>query len=792
MEMSPKPHNPLNPALDLIRRSEPLDLDSPFRRQVLQEPQEEGKIELQGILVEGQETAKNLFRFAEARPDFDVTEETNERYIDSRASTTKETAQEMKLEVPLSLPASDGGKPKPWESKVMFAEELELFPDLHGVDKYTQDTMDDEIDNELIRLAENESREIRFQLSVEQIGGSHQPARLTVPQLKPAERQAPWQDCIVPSIDEFINKAIEAEGRINHLQSDPKDDVDLNWIPVSVKKTSLDFDETIEDKAGYLMKATTRHTCMISSAQMLWRPDRLKLFDEDESDEDEMEAKFLNQEPQPGSLAKQWMSIPKQLALPIAQDIPNPVSGTPHEHLPPLSQSSQSLGITMPPLLGPGSSMKTLQPSEPILPSFWPLSTSFSAAASLEDFLWTRGSRLKKQKLTTYHVPTTAVLDDLEATQESLQSPGRAANYEQGRVLGPATPLLASASLAGTPTPVTRPTALAPKPFPLPLAKPLTSPRTIFLDNCLLRTHRSLVSFLECQAKDSESAELSNSSHVADPTEKKHLTIIYRDLNLTPPHSTASVPTSAAPDLILNPTTCLMLTTLQALTQRSLPGQSRGKNTSTVHNRILGLASIFDIVFVLVSHVITSHHREGGGVAVDGNDSMTWTSFVGFCASLGETTVVRPILVLMMYKAGESKYDVRPSGILPPPATIGTMEKLDLDPVHAWIWSLISSHAFCTTMHLPDLGQTQLMPTLLQEETIWSLFLQRCGLNVFASQAILSALQKDNGVERHGNSEWGLRRFVQMSHDERVGLFGKNGICGTKALVRVNAALNGN
>lgn len=66
---------------------------------------------------------------------------------------------------------------------------------------------------------------------------------------------------------------------------------------------------------------------------------------------------------------------------------------------------------------------------------------------------------------------------------------------------------------------------------------------------------------------------------------------------------------------------------------------------------------------------------------------------------------------------------------------------------------------------------------LLQDETLWEVFLRRAGMNAFAAQAILNKLKPPDSDSNRDRSamlpakKYGLSAFVNMSMEERLARF---------------------
>jgi hypothetical protein len=247
----------------------------------------------------------------------------------------------------------------------------------------------------------------------------------------------------------------------------------------------------------------------------------------------------------------------------------------------------------------------------------------------------------------------------------------------------------------GTPDPVIN-TDGPGKPY-IPALQP---PRTIFFSSGYVQVHQSLLRFFEAWASDT-------------------LNIIYRDLDSP---------------VLLSPKHAIMMTTIQALTQRTLPGQgSSGK--SPIHNQlsILSRNNAFEILIVLVSTPTSA-----------GNNQNTMISFTAYCESISRSSAcqTRPMYV----PAGEAD-------------------------LHSSVAKLVLEHGFRTEDKV-----------FLDDETKWENFLVKAGMNAFAAQVVLGLLQ-DDGSGR----PWGLRAFVQMDVIEREARFGS--IVGRNVMEQVSRAI---
>ena len=221
-------------------------------------------------------------------------------------------------------------------------------------------------------------------------------------------------------------------------------------------------------------------------------------------------------------------------------------------------------------------------------------------------------------------------------------------------------------------------------PEPLRIAGPESS-RTIFFSATHIQAHQSLLRFFEAWAGDV-------------------LKIVYRDLEVP---------------ILLNPKHAVTITTLQALTQRPLPGHGRqGDSAIRNHLSVLAQSNSFDNLTLLVT---TS--------AVGTCDPNITLSFTAYCDMVSQSSACQ----------------IQPIYIAPGEASLQSS-----------IAKLILEHA----VHTNDMS-------FHEEESIWEKILVSAGMNPFAAQLFLASLKRHGGGEANS-----LRAFVQMDPAERKERFG--------------------
>ncbi|KAK3073576.1 hypothetical protein LTR53_004728 [Teratosphaeriaceae sp. CCFEE 6253] len=205
-------------------------------------------------------------------------------------------------------------------------------------------------------------------------------------------------------------------------------------------------------------------------------------------------------------------------------------------------------------------------------------------------------------------------------------------------------------------------------------------------------------------------------------------------------------------DLTISPSTGLILTSLQKLKQRPLPGQD---SFFGVRERVVAASLRYERLVVLVAQAQQLAECHGSPVLGE-HDCEALAGFMAFTAA---------------HDADTDVYVVQPS------------------EQAKWIADLICQH----NVALED-GMD-----LLQEESLWERLLRTAGLNAFAAQVILSSLKTPTKISSNGSSSVatasasdvsGLAAFVGLSTAQRVQWFGPV-LGGVRVLRRVSDVLDG-
>lgn len=225
--------------------------------------------------------------------------------------------------------------------------------------------------------------------------------------------------------------------------------------------------------------------------------------------------------------------------------------------------------------------------------------------------------------------------------------------------------------------------------------------------------------------------------------QKLYPTAFFVERDYTKPHlstTTSRTPPPAEPDLILSPSTGLLLTSLQRIKQRALPGQQSTTSEITFQTELAQCIAKFPHLIVLISASAapssTAPHADAA--APDARDCDAIAALHGFAASL------RGQITIAYVPGGEADLARWIAGAM---AAYGrTSEEL----VAGWKREDPSDEV------------------LKEEEGTWELFLRKAGLNEFAAQVVLARLGKKKGEgEGAGGGTYGLAAFVAMAPEER-------------------------
>jgi len=439
---------------------------------------------------------------------------------------------------------------------------------------------------------------------------------------------------------------------------------------------------------------------IIDTSSLTWKPPGLRILKEDEGDDDEIEpASFAKQEPQDlFALAKKRKMEIEQNAIETGR---SSVTDPDFE-----SRAANASQVRKNPTPKPIDSLVKIQNGKSERPGGLGLlmGEAWSLGNALDNFLEIRGTKKLKLTDSSYFANPCKEIQPQEAPT-------------------PGSPLNTALQLPTRKSPIAK---IDPLPTPS-IDPPATPPKVIISSN--LFKDRALIKRIQ--------------SHLLD--------IIFIERDFTAHNTTAWMPNSvtrspiASPldseaDLIVSASTGIILTTLQKIKQKPLPGQ---KTKPAVRERLEKVSARYEQLIVLVS--------EGGDGTTNGlneNDCQALSEFIGFTLGLSSTIIVHFV------GGGEE-----------------TLAK--------WLVSSIIHHS--------PVGEYD----LLEDETHWELFLRRAGMNAFAAQVIAAALKAPDGIDPQSPTKsglFGLTAFVEMGLEQRIARFGA--ACGRRLLERVSAVVD--
>jgi hypothetical protein len=285
-------------------------------------------------------------------------------------------------------------------------------------------------------------------------------------------------------------------------------------------------------------------------------------------------------------------------------------------------------------------------------------------------------------------------------------------------------------------------------PLELPPMPTVLPKRNFIISTQLIQTRRTLYRRLEQLYPTAEFVERDFTSLVKSSSMAELVTQRQKNTLYDP---------AIEADIILSPSTGLVLTNFQKIQQVSLPGA--GAERTPFHERICQLSVRYEHLVILVSQTpgqtrssrLTEQQTQGTASVDIAAPPMTVHDVIALARlnvladSLPADTMVQLVV------GGESE-------------------------LAGWAAFYMSS-ASCSN----DL-------VVALEESLWEQILRRAGMNCFAACVVLSTLGRGEASDNSDNQPFGLPTFIQMRPDERVqmfaGVFG-----GENVLKRVNACL---
>ncbi len=711
-EQPPEPYIPSSPDLEFTFRSDPeVDFDS-LVFHIDREMQEKDRIQSNETVGISPTRVKALLQEARTVPEVTSgealhVESLSPSYIDRRQA--RMGIKNLKFDIPIFLSSSSlqqmsddrnmrsetstirSSPPKSEQTMraSTLSDTLGMAPPTQHPDSDDDNSMeafDEQLKEELWSLAESARKEVDTLLEDDRIVPPQDCLRLAVPQLDRIVIRPPWDI----QQEDFLASSLKEMCLASTSNAEMQNEKNLNWqaIPGHLMQLGL-HDQIVDD--GKLHKWLESSRGVTRSEQLIFKKQGLRLLDMDDDSDNEMEEDIdlLIDMHQPAmatiATKRDEQDLNLTLDLPVKKRcIPN-------------TDAMQDILRSQDSLTNPES--------------------SFSTSNALETFLDLRGGKFKRTLVPKPSLANELVNDPIQSTQSqdnkivdscSVSGPlpsQTAIDSTAAMIQVPSTPNQDNSRCVGTKK-------------AQPECMELEWGRSIVVDTAILEKHRSLIGSLEARGAD-------------------RLNVVYRELSKVG-HNAC---THALPDMILSPRTALLITNLQALNQRSLPGQGV-PGQGMLQTRVLKLAQEYDRLFVLAA--ITGPTCSLSQAQVD-----TMTVFTSFCASL-----------------------FRSNHCTATPVWVSSKENQAIEEaLNGRAWDLLCRYAFPEVE--PGQSTQKAIDTvaLINDETLWEQLLRKAGLNPMAAQVVIGSLRRLDQSGSNFDHGWGLRRLVQLNPGERVDMF---------------------
>lgn len=233
-----------------------------------------------------------------------------------------------------------------------------------------------------------------------------------------------------------------------------------------------------------------------------------------------------------------------------------------------------------------------------------------------------------------------------------------------------------------------------------------------------------------------------------DISVSRSVRLIFRDYQRANPSQPRVIDEA---DLIVSPTTGIIIASSHETTQKYLPGQGPPGIDSPLYARIAQATLRYEMLYVLIRSPLETSMNTLSSVR----------DLANYCISLNHICCINVLLI----------------------AT---------DHVLEWILSIAAKHTINPGL-VPALNATESETSASlfhDDQTQWEVFLRSAGLNPFAAQSILAILRTNPTQADHsedGNQMSAMSRFVEMSYRTRRDMFRR--LVGPRVLSRVNKAL---
>ncbi|KAL9580556.1 MAG: hypothetical protein Q9212_004421 [Teloschistes hypoglaucus] len=581
----------------------------------------------------------------------------------------KRHRDDLKVEGPLTPPMSD--QLPPWERKNASINDI-LQENMPGMDMLVaepESTSLEDIDKLFAEQIAPIAAKAEQAIEQEQLQEADTTCRVPVPILDFSKPKPPWEAFSSANLNE-CQKEFLLHMKETHLDYPPwRLDGhimrELSWIPFPSSLGRFELQESIEDDGS--LAAFIAEPDALDPEALSWKPPGLRFLDNLwDSDEEELECGEFPE-------AKDVLSLVKKRNFELQDEEDGDLAME--------VEKMRSMDIVARKRIQLGNSpSRRHRDQEEMQIQRSVAASDFSAMGALDEFLGVRkGELVEKRKIGEHHhAPNPTASETRQQQQEPSDS-----RSTQTRALANPVPH-----------------------FNLPNTPRFFVASTTFLAN------RKLVRLLKDLYPSAELIERDFALHNL-PAELQPQLV----------RPTSSVFSNEA-DLILSPSTGLVITSLQKIKQQALPGQI---TRSPIRERLQQVAARYERVIVVVDRTASTDNGAPFIGYLDESDCEALTSLTAFFNHLPGLSESELLLV---------------DG--------------DTSVLATWIVSLMAKYS------------SEAAVKLLQDETQWEVFLRQLGMNAFAAQVVLAELKAMQGRD---GSVWGLREFVLMEPDERCQRF---------------------
>ncbi|KAH8596143.1 hypothetical protein B0O99DRAFT_510779 [Bisporella sp. PMI_857] len=508
-------------------------------------------------------------------------------------ASPKHNPESLKVEEILTPP-----RPTPLAKSVHFSEIVETMS------RNTPDFMSNKsspslVDEVLTNLFGDAGKKAMRQVEQETLIQADTTARVKVPVMDFSPPDPPWMSLqrisnpeeLLSRQTNMINDYISADIRtIWPLHKQAK----LKWnpFPHDLARVVLEENFSHNDEVWEVFVREGKDEGLIEASSLTWKPPGLKILDDSDSDDDEIEpGKFLKAKPQDIAflVKKRKMEIEEQKA----EARPAPFKNLDPFELFPIHQPPRPNALK-PKHLTKGNSSQHEDPNEGDMGLL--LGGAFSAEAALDNFMEIRGAKKHKLTNSSYFVKS---------------APAPAGSVQ----------IVSQQALQHT----VRQSPLSAMPLPRPVLRLPDSAAAVIISSSLLK-NRALVKSIE---KHYQGIRLVERDFTA------HNTVKWVPGSVTRSPVASSLTHEA--DIIISPSVGIITTTLQQIKQKALPGQ---KSKVAIRDRIEKVSLRYEKLVVLVTEGLISGQSEEIPIGLDINDCKAFSDFMGFTSGLECTVTV--------------------------------------------------------------------------------------------------------------------------------------------------------